>query len=119
MVKERPSVLCENPPIIRSTPLTVHSDPITGAEIPEAKTTRLWVTRNTSPPISSSLAVVRSVTEAETALEPSPVTVWCISAIINCRSVEKKEVSIVPAINPSLVSIPNRSNRFVKLDHCF
>jgi len=52
----------------------VQREPITGAEIPEAKTTRLWVTLNTSPPISSSLAVVRSVTEAETEEEPKPVT---------------------------------------------
>jgi hypothetical protein len=88
-VKETPSVLWENPATIRSTPETEQSIPIVGAEIEEAGTTRLCVILRISPPISKSVAVVRSVTEAHTAVEPKPVTDEYKSFIIPLRSERK------------------------------
>jgi hypothetical protein len=55
---------------------------VTGDEMAEAGTVRLCVTLIISPPISSSEATVKSVTDAETADEPNPVTTVNISPII-------------------------------------
>jgi hypothetical protein len=70
-------------------PETEQSIPIVGAEIEEAGTTRLCVILRISPPISKSVAVVRSVTEAHTAVEPKPVTEEYRSFIIPLRSERK------------------------------
>lgn len=82
IVYESPSVDSVNPAIILSVPETVQRLPIIGAEIIDAHTTTLCVILKISPPMSSSDVVARSVTLAETALDPRPVTDCHKSVII-------------------------------------